>query len=89
MDYTNDHTNDNGTNNNGTNEIIDMIMRQTNYTREIIIEKLVFHNNNYENVIREYLFKNKTVLNSENECNKTLQQKIYTEIRIFMDKIYK
>ena len=36
-------------------EVINLVMRQTDYTEEQVKEKLVEWNNNYINVIKEYL----------------------------------
>ena len=65
-------------------EIIKLVMRQTDYSEEKVIEKLQLWNNNYLNVIKEYMnpnFQNKIVEKKFVSKN----QKIYGEIRNFMD----
>ena len=61
-------------------EMCKMVMRQTEYTYEEAKQKLQENNNNYITVIQEYL--GKTVTKKE---PKTVNQKIYKEIRTFMD----
>ena len=61
-------------------EMCKMVMRQTAYTYTEAKEKLQESNNNYLKVIQEYL--GKTVKKEE---TKTVNQKIYKEIRTFMD----
>ena len=36
-------------------ELINMIMRQTDYDREKVCEKLIEHNDDYMKIIREYI----------------------------------
>jgi hypothetical protein len=63
-------------------EDIDFIMRQTNYTREISYQKLLEHEQNKINVIKEYMgipFSQKEV------PKKSLQQEMYSQIRKKMD----
>lgn len=68
-------------------EIINLVMRQTDYNEEQVIDKLKQWNNNYINVIKEYLNPNfnKTV---KKEKPKTLNQQMMGEIRNFMDDVY-
>jgi hypothetical protein len=68
-------------------EIINLVMRQTDYTEEQVKEKLKKWNNNYINVIKEYLNPNfnKKVKKTE---SKTLNQQMMGEIRNFMDDVY-
>ena len=61
-------------------EMCKMVMRQTEYTYEESKQKLQENNNNYMTVIQEYL--GKTTKKKE---PKTVNQKIYKEIRTFMD----
>ena len=61
-------------------EMYQMVMRQTTYNYEETKEKLKEHNNNYVKVIQEYLGKQNTAIEP-----KTVNQKIYKEIRSFMD----
>jgi hypothetical protein len=61
-------------------EMCKMVMRQTAYTYTEAKEKLQESNNNYLKVIQEYL--GKTVKKEE---TKSVNQKIYKEIRTFMD----
>ena len=63
-------------------EDIDFIMRQTNYTREISYQKLLEHEQNKINIIKEYMgipFSQKEV------PKKSLQQEMYSQIRKKMD----
>lgn len=65
-------------------EIIKLVMRQTDYSEEKVIERLKHWDNNYLNVIKEYMnpnFQNKIVEKKFVSKN----QKIYGEIRNFMD----
>jgi hypothetical protein len=64
---------------------IKIIMGQTNYNREKSIKKLNEWNNEHMNVIKEYL--NPNFNKNKKKINKTNNQKIFTEIRNFMDNI--
>jgi len=64
------------------NENIDIVLRQTNYTKEIAIQKLEEHNNNTIAVIKEYM----GVKPAEKKAPiKSLNQEIYKQIRIKLD----
>ena len=63
-------------------EEIDILMKQTTYTREECIEKLKNHNNNILKCLKEY---NGIVEKKDNECN-TSNQERYRLIRNLMDK---
>jgi hypothetical protein len=68
-------------------EVINLVMRQTDYTEEQSKEKLKQWNNNYINVIKEYLnpeFNKKEI----KKTTKTLNQQMMGEIRSFMDDVY-
>ena len=68
-------------------EVINLVMRQTDYTEEQSKEKLKQWNNNYINVIKEYLnpeFNKKEI----KQTSKTLNQQMMGEIRTFMDDVY-
>ena len=65
-------------------EQIDIIMRQTNYSREECIEKL--QNNNTNNIIKEYLG---ISLQPPSIRKKSLQQEIYYQIRNQLDSSIK
>ena len=65
-------------------EQIDMIMRQTNYSREECIEKL--KNNNTTDIIKEYLG---ISLQPSSTRKKSLQQEIYYQIRTQLDSSVK
>lgn len=70
------------------NEEINMIMRQTDYTKEKSEEKLKQHNNNVMDVIREYMlpFNNvKRPVSSKFSVN----QQVFKEIRYMMDNASK
>lgn len=61
--------------------LIEMVMRQTQYTYEEAAEQLEKHNNDYIKVIRESLGINKT----EDKSVKSINQQVYREIRGLMD----
>ena len=63
-------------------------MRQTDYTEEQVKEKLVQWNNNYINVIKEYLNPSFQKKNPSSKKSKTLNQQMMGEIRNFMDDVY-
>ena len=64
--------------------VIDIITRQTNYSKETATEKLIQHKNNILSIIREYMSENKKE-NEENVSNtKSTSQLIYGEIRNMM-----
>jgi hypothetical protein len=65
-------------------EQIDIIMRQTNYSREECIEKL--QNNNMNDIIKEYLG---ISLQPSSTRKKSLQQEIYYQIRTQLDSSVK
>lgn len=68
-------------------EVINLVMRQTDYTEEQSKEKLKQWNNNYINVIKEYL--NPEFQNKKQEAKpQTLNQQMLGEIRTFMDDVY-
>jgi hypothetical protein len=66
-------------------EIINLVMRQTNYDKDTIVEKLEANNNNYLAVIKEYIMQDKK--EKKNVENKSTNQKIMSEIRTFMDDV--
>jgi cell fate (sporulation/competence/biofilm development) regulator YlbF (YheA/YmcA/DUF963 family) len=61
-------------------DLIQMIIRQTNYTDEEARDKLIEHNNDSMTVIREYMG-----IKKEPNTKKTLNQQIYKEIRKQLD----
>ena len=78
LDKTETHVKDDQKN----NENIDIVLRQTNYTKEVAIQKLEEHNNNTINVIKEYM----GVKPAEKKAPiKSLNQEIYRQIRIKLD----
>jgi hypothetical protein len=60
------------------------IFNQTNYTREIILQKLKQHNNDTLSIIREYIGITPKVEKRE-VCKKNINQEIYRQIRIKFD----
>lgn len=64
-------------------EFISLIKRQTDYSEEIILEKLKEYENDVEKIILDY---NGVNNNSENE-NITTNQKIFKAIRENMNEI--
>ncbi len=70
-------------------EIINLVKRQTDYSEDVIKEKLESNNYNYMLIIEEYLGITKencatTRFNNTDE-DKTVNQQIYSNIRHFMD----
>jgi len=66
---------------------IALIKSQTNYTEDEAKQKLIVWEGNYMNVIKEYLnpnFQKKSTEKSKND-NKSINEKMMTEIRHFMD----
>lgn len=61
--------------------LIEMVMRQTQYTYEEAAYQLEKHNNDYIKVIRESMGINKT----EDKSVKSINQQVYREIRGLMD----
>ena len=66
--------------------LIELIMRQTDYSEETAKLKLVQWNNNYLHVIKEYMNPNFQEKAKEN-VKTTKNQMIYGEIRNFMDGV--
>ena len=65
-------------------EQINMIMRQTDYTKEISEQKLKEHNNDIMSVMREYMGPSK--ISSKPASSKfSVNQQIFKEIRGMMD----
>ena len=65
-------------------ELIDVLMRQTDYSREKAIEELEATNYNISHAISKYMGIDKSTSNTKQP--KTTNQKIFKEIRDFMDK---
>ena len=73
-------------------QIIKLVCRQTDYTEEQAEKKLIEHKGNYMSVVKEYLnpsFKEDMEKKKHDYENKSNNQKIYTEIRGFMDNAAK
>lgn len=67
-------------------EICKMIMRQTDYSYEESKEKLVKENYDYLKVIKNYMTSDvEQTNNTKQQQSKSVNQKIYTELRGFMD----
>ena len=66
-------------------EIIKLIMRQTDYNEEQCESKLLEWNNNYLNVIKEYI--NPDFYKKKPKIYNSRNQGIMTELRGFMDNI--
>ena len=67
-------------------EICKMIMRQTDYSYEESKEKLVKENYDYLKVIKNYMTSDVQQTNdTKQQQSKSVNQKIYTELRGFMD----
>jgi len=67
--------------------IIELIIRQTDYTETIATEKLEQWNNNYLHVIKEYMNPNFQKESCAPVPSSTKNQMIYGEIRHFMDDV--
>jgi len=65
--------------------LLKLIMRQTDYDEEMAKIKLAQWNNNYLNVIKEYM--NPNFQKKEEETRTSKNQMIYGEIRNFMDGV--
>jgi hypothetical protein len=75
-------TTTNTTNTNNLDNNIELILRQTDYTKEIAIQKLQLHNNNPLSVIKEYM----GIPSTEKKTPiKSLNQEIYKQIRCKLD----
>jgi transposase len=68
--------------------MIELIMRQTDYTEEVARIKLEYWKNNYLHVIKEYMDPNFQDKEKAPEPS-TKNQMIYGEIRTFMDGVNK
>jgi len=68
-------------------EIIKLIMRQTNYSKEECETKLLEWKNNYLHVIKEYI--NPDFYKTKPKIYNSRNQGVMTEIRGFMDNINK
>ena len=73
--------------------LVDVVLRQTDYTEEKAIEKLKEHNNDIIAIVREYMCGSAIKKpNTIDTSNKSMNQQIYGEIRNLMDdaaKTYK
>jgi hypothetical protein len=69
--------------------MIELIMRQTDYTEEVARIKLEYWKNNYLHVIKEYMDPNFQDKEKAPESSSTKNQMIYGEIRTFMDDVNK
>jgi len=63
---------------------IDYILNQTDYTREIALEKIKEFKMNKEQIIMDYLGINDNN-NDNNNNNKTTNQEMFNQFRIFLD----
>jgi len=71
-----------------SNNLVQIIINQTNYDEELAKSKLQEWKGNHINVIKEYLnpnFKNK----KKETSNKSVNQQMMSQIRNFMDDISK
>lgn len=66
-------------------EIINLVIRQTNYDRDLAIQKLNEWKGNYINVIKEYL--NPNFQKKKKTNKKSKNEKMMSAIRNFMDDI--
>ena len=69
-------------------DMIDIILRQTNYDQDTALDKLTKYNNDTEAVIREYMKPDKTPISLKK--NKiTTNQMVYREMRTMLDSVEK
>ena len=64
------------TTNNRAEEIIKLVKRQTNYDDETIEKKMIEHNNNYINVIKEYIVGSVKTEKKKEEIKKSVNHNI-------------
>ena len=64
--------------------LIDIIIRQTGYSKEVAAEKLVEHKYNIHSIVREYMLSTSKPLVKEEAQVKSTSQLIYGEIRNMM-----
>lgn len=64
---------------------INLVISQTNYDRDISIQKLEYWNGDYIKVIKEYL--NPNFQKKDDKKKLTTNQQIMTSIRTFMDDV--
>jgi len=69
---------------NNLDKHIELILRQTDYTKETAIKKLQLHNNDHLSVIKEYMGVPSST--EKKEPIKSLNQEIYRQIRTKLDK---
>ena len=70
--------------NNKDDMLIDIIIRQTGYSKEVAAEKLVEHKYNILSIVREYMLSTSKPLVKEEAQVKSTSQLIYGEIRNMM-----
>ena len=68
------------TNEQSQDKLVGIIKRQTDYTDEIILEKLKTHQNNVENILKEY---HGVQEKKDTNSNISNNQKIFKSIREF------
>lgn len=71
-------------NENVKNEIVELVLRQTDYSKEDAILKLELNNYNFHKVIKEYMSSEKEEDNREKK-KINVNQQIFKEIRNMMD----
>ena len=68
------------------NEIVELVLRQTGFSREEAILNLELNNYNFHKVILEYMKPPKAVENDDNKKKININQQIFKEIRNLMDE---
>ena len=68
------------------NDHVEIIMRQTNYDKVLATKKLIEWDNNYMNVIREYI--NPSFEKNKKKKKKSVHQNVLSEIRKLMDNVF-
>ena len=67
------------------NEIVELVLRQTDYSKEDAILKLELNNYNFHRVIKEYMKPETISEDKDNDKKINVNQQIFKEIRNMMD----
>jgi hypothetical protein len=67
------------------NEIVELVLRQTDYSKEDAILKLEINNYNFHKVIKEYMTPERNQEDRNDQKKINVNQQIFKEIRNMMD----
>ena len=67
------------------NEIVELVLRQTDYSKEDAILKLELNNYNFHKVIKEYMTPERNQEDRNDQKKINVNQQIFKEIRNMMD----